>query len=506
MSSSSSVLEARRVGKRFGPIVALHELSFSVGAGEIRALCGENGAGKSTLVKLLTGVYRPDAGAIHVDGQPQEFGSSRDSQECGIAFVAQELSIVPHLSVLDNIWLGHRSVPLFHRRAGLAQRAREVLQLVGLGHLDLAMQASRLSLGERQLVEIARMLARDARVLLLDEPTATLSDSEIAQVFGALRHLRSLGRSVILITHRLAEVFDICDTVTVLRNGAHIATLPVADTDREGLIEMMLGRSLGNMYPPAPPAPDRAEAGLEVAGLNVPGKVFDLSFSARRGQIVCLSGQIGSGAAEAVRALAGLMYDARGRIVAAGRAVRPGSVRDAMQAGLRFVSEDRAADGIFLTLPVRNNLAATQLDRFSRAGIVSHRAIRSAAEATSVQVKIDPARLPSHAGDLSGGNQQKIAVGRSLTDDPFGVLLMNEPTRGVDVGARAEIYELMRQACARGHCIVMMSTDIEEVVGMADVVITLYRGRKVAEYGGAQISRNRILADITHSSADALAA
>jgi ABC-type sugar transport system ATPase subunit len=493
----TQVLEARNVQKAFGTIQALRPTSFSVAQGEIRALCGENGAGKSTLVKLLTGIHRPDAGEILVDGVARHYKSSRDSQADGIAFVSQELSIIPHLSVLDNVLLGHRDVPFLHRRASLRRQAAEALEVVGLDQFALGTLAAELSLGEWQLLEIARMLARKARVLLLDEPTATLSDGEIERVFAALRRVRGLGCSVIFITHRLAEVFEICDNVTVLRNGAEVATLPIAQVDRESLIEMMLGRSLGQMYPPA--GSPSAETGLAVSNLAVPGIVHALSFQALRGQVVCLSGQIGSGASEAVRALAGLVYNATGRVMVGGRPMRLGSVGEAVRANVRFVSEDRAGEGIFLDLPVRLNLLASQLERIATAGFISQRKLDQLAHDACVKVALDPARLSSTAGDLSGGNQQKIAVARSLTDSEFGVLLLNEPTRGVDVGARAEIYGLMRRVCDQGFCIVMMSTDIEEVAGMADVVITMFKGRQVARYARPDISRNRLLSDITHS-------
>ncbi|NYT67645.1 sugar ABC transporter ATP-binding protein [Pusillimonas noertemannii] len=499
MASLHPILQADNVQKTFGAVRALNAVSFAVERGEIRALCGENGAGKSTLVKLLTGVHRPDSGEILVDGKPRHYRSPRDSQADGIAFVSQELSIVPHLSILDNIWLGHRGVPFLYRRQMLRRKAVEALKVVGLDTLPLNTMAGTLALGERQLLEIARMFARDARVFLLDEPTATLSDGEIIRVFDALRRLRQSGRSIIFITHRLAEVFDICDTVTVLRNGSLVTHAKVADMDREQLVELMLGRPLGQMYPSA--AGSSGGTVLEIEGLRIPGHVANLTFEARAGQVVCLSGQIGSGAGEAVRAIAGLVYDVQGTVRVRGKRLPAGSVASALGANVRFVSEDRARDGIFLTLPVRTNLVATQLDQVGRAGLVSRRAISERSRAVCERVGIDPARLDSRADELSGGNQQKIAVGRSLTDQAFGVLLMNEPTRGVDVGARAEIYALMRRVCEQGYCIVMMSTDIEEVAGMADVVITLYRGQQVGCYSRPDISRSRILADITHTAA-----
>src|SRR5262245_28298821 len=298
---SSSILGVRGLTKSFGAITALRNVSLDFAPGEIRAICGENGAGKSTLVKILTGVYHPDAGTLAVNGTPCVIASPRQAQEHGIALVAQELSLCPDLSVEDNIWLGSLKVPFFHRRADLRERARAALERLGAGHIALDAAVGRLAIGERQLVEIARMLTRDARVLLLDEPTATLTDLEIERIFAALVALRREGRAIVYITHRLAEVFRICDAVSVLRNGELVATRRVGDIDRRSLIEMMLGRSLVEMYP-EPPRTD-ADAAMVVENLSVPGCVRNFSATAARGRIVCIAGQVGSGAVEVISAL-----------------------------------------------------------------------------------------------------------------------------------------------------------------------------------------------------------
>ena len=499
-TGSETVLSVEGLAKRFGPIVALDDVSLSLQAGEIRAICGENGAGKSTLVKILTGVYRADAGIIRIDGEPREIRRPQQAQELGLALVAQELSLVPHLSVLDNIWLGNRTVPLLHRRRDLRERAERALDMLGLGHLDPDTPVGALSIGERQLVEISRLLARDARVLILDEPTATLSDNEIERIFAALEGLRREGRSVLYITHRLGEVFEICDSVTVLRNGTLVDTRPVADIDRERLIEMMLGRAFTEMYP------DSVHEGgapmLSVDGLHVPGAVENFSMTAPRGKIVCIAGQLGSGAAEAVRALAGLVHDATGRVTIAGRPLPLGSVPAAMANGVMFVSEDRAGEGIFLHLRVLDNLVGTRLGAHRRMGVLSWSDLRAVAAELAGKVGIDRARLRSAADELSGGNQQKLAFARAIDHGQAGVLLMNEPTRGVDVGARAEIYRLMREFCGLGYALVMTSSDLEEVVGMSDIVLTMYRGRQIARYSRGEAATHAILADITHPTGD----
>ena len=301
------ILAVEGVTKRFGPNEVLKNVSLTLEAQEIRAICGENGAGKSTLVKIITGVHLADAGVVLIDGKPVEILDPQHAQQLGIALVAQELSLAPALSVLDNIWLGNREVPLFHRRKEFRERARTALAKVGLGDLPLEASVAQLSIGRRQLVELARMLTRDARVFILDEPTATLSDVEIERIFSALRTLKAEGKTVIYITHRLGEVFQICDSVTVLRNGELIGTRRTDEIDRAHLMEMMLGRSLGEMYPSWHSKPGAPV--LMVKNSAVPPVVQRLNLTAQRGMVVCLAGQVGSGAIEILRALAGLAYN-----------------------------------------------------------------------------------------------------------------------------------------------------------------------------------------------------
>jgi len=490
------VLAVEGVTKRFGLNEVLKNVSLSLEAQEVRAICGENGAGKSTLVKLFTGLYPPDEGTVCIDGKPTAIASPQHAQELGIALVAQELSLAPALSVLDNIWLGNREVPLFHRRKELRQRARIALDKLGLDELPLDTPVSTLSIGRRQLVEIARMLTRDARVLILDEPSATLSDVEIERIFAALRALKAESKSIVYITHRLGEVFEICDTVSVLRNGELVGTCRTGEIDRSQLMQMMLGRSLGEMYPRWESKPGGAM--LTVKNLRVPPVVLDFNLVAERGTVTCIAGQVGSGAVTVLRTLAGLTTNASGEIDVLGAPMRLRSVARAQAAHLRFISEDRAGEGIFLRLNAGQNLVATKLRDHTKFGVLARAALRIKAGELAAAVGVDRARLRSPADELSGGNQQKLAFGRWIGSRQPGVLLMNEPTRGVDVGARAEIYRLIRQFCDRGYCVIMASSDIEEVLGMADIVVSMYRGMQVARYARGEADMHRVLADITH--------
>jgi ABC-type sugar transport system ATPase subunit len=491
------VLSVRSISKVYPGVTALQDVSFSLRPGEIRGLCGENGAGKSTFVKILMGIEQPDSGSIAVNGQIQVMTGPRQAQRLGLGLVAQELSLAPHLSILDNIWLGSAEVPFLHRRASFRVRAQQALTTLGLDDWDLDRPVSSLTIGQRQLIEIARLLARNAQVLILDEPTATLSDSDIERIIGILKALRAQGRSIIYITHRLGEVFELCDSVTVLRNGRHVATQPVKEVTREHLVELMLGRSFDEMYPKAGTRADQG-ARVVVEGLNIPGSLHNFSMEAPRGRIVCIAGQIGSGATMVTRALAGLVPSATGTVTVDGRRVRLGSVPHCVSHNVLFISDDRASEGLFPQMTVLDNLVATRLDASARLGVLSWSTLRRLGASVAERVGVDRRRLKSRSITLSGGNQQKLLFGRALASAEAGVLLMNEPTRGIDVGARAEIYRIMRELCERGAALIMTSSDLEEVVGIADVVITLYRGRVVKRYEGVEIAMSSLLADITH--------
>lgn len=497
---SEPLLSVKGLSKRFGGVQALRNVSLALRPGEIRAICGENGAGKSTLVKVLTGIVTPDTGTLHLSGVECRFNGPRQAQASGINLVSQELSVCPDLSVLDNIWLGTIGVPFFHRRQHLREQAAQTLQSLGAGNIGLDTPVAQLSTGERQIVEIVRMLARDTRVLILDEPTATLSDQEIGRVLTALRAVKASGKSLLYITHRMSEVFDLCDTATIMRNGEVVADRNIADLDRNSLIELMLGRPLEEMYP-SRHANTSVSVALSLRGLRIPKVAGPIDLEVPAGQIVCLTGQVGSGAEAVVRAVCGLVDNATGHVLVDNSPMPLARPEKAFKAGVRFVSGDRAGEGIFVSQPVAGNLVATRLQRRSRMGLLNRMALRAEASQLAESATIDPKRLNSTASELSGGNQQKIAFGRNIADPDTRVIVMIEPTRGIDVGARAEIYKLMRTLCQQGYGILVASTDFSEVLGLGDVIITMYRGAIVGRYTADQATMPRIVADITHPEA-----
>jgi ABC-type sugar transport system ATPase subunit len=503
-AGSRPLLEVVDVVKSYGPVRAVRGLSLDVRVGEVHAVCGHNGAGKSTLVKMLVGLVRPDEGVIRFDGEELAPRNQQEAQARGIALVNQELSLVPELSVEDNIFLGGIDVPLLYRRRSLSEQARGVLDQLGLGHVQLSTPVERLSIGERQLVEIARLLVRNARLLILDEPTATLSKPEIERVFRATRDLVSQGRSVIFVSHRLDEVFELCDRVSVFRDGMRVGTHDIHEIDRRSLIDLMLGEMEGAKtaveHEHAQPGSGREVVRIE--RLNVPGSVEELSLTLESGIITGLAGQVGSGTSTVLRALGGLEPDASGSIEVNGRRVVLNTPRRAVDAGVLYVSNDRQREGLFLGQTVERNLTAQRLARLSRLGVLVGRRVRRVARELAAMAHVSTDRLGSPVGSLSGGNQQKVLLGRALQLEGAALLALDEPTRGVDVGGRAEIHNLVRQAARDGMAVVFSSTELDEVLDLADVVVTLFHGRIVSVVPRAQASASAVLADMTTSERD----
>jgi ABC-type sugar transport system ATPase subunit len=484
------------LNRSFAGVPAVRDVSFTVGAGEIHALCGHNGAGKSTVVKMLSGQLTPDSGRILIDGRPVQLGSRQAAQRLGVALVDQELSVVPALTVLDNLLLGDVSVPLVSRPRAAAARCRQVLSDMGLDRLRPDQPLSELSIGERQLIEVARALSQNARLVILDEPTATLSDVETGHVFTAIRRVAAQGCSVIFVSHRLSEVLDLCDTVTVLRDGRPIATTPSGDLTTGDLIVQMLGEAPHRLT--AARAPGSAPGHeLRIEHLSVPGRLADFSLTAQAGRVYALAGQLGSGASDVLRALAGLHSQATGTVRLRDRAVPFRSPVGAASAGVAFVSSDRKSEGLFLDKPVAANLTATRLPSLARAGVLSSRRERQAARELAGLAGIPDRRLGEPAAALSGGNQQKVFVGRCLGRDDIYALLLDEPTRGVDIGGRAAIHRLLRAAADAGLIVIFSSTELEELLELGDVIITMREARMVAQYEG-DLDGAVLMRDMTH--------
>lgn len=484
------------LARSFGGVPAVKEVSFTVGSGEIHALCGHNGAGKSTVVKMLSGQLAPDSGRILIDGQPVQLGSRQAAQRLGIALVDQELSVVPELTVLDNLLLGDLAAPLLNRRRAAVARCRQVVRDVGLERLSPDQPLSSLSLGDRQLVEIARALSQNARLVILDEPTATLSDVESGHVFAAIRRAAARGCSVIYVSHRLSEVLELCDTVTVLRDGRRIATTPAAQLTVDELIVQMLGEPPHRLGAARPPDPQLTHA-LRIEHLDVPGRVEDFTLTAQAGRIHALAGQLGSGTSDVLRALAGLHPRATGMVKLRDRAVPFRNPAGVARAGIAFVSNDRKSEGLFMDKSIAANLLATRLPALGRGGLLRPRRERQAARSAAQLAGLSDRRLSEPVSALSGGNQQKAFVGRCLGREDVFALLLDEPTRGVDIGGRAAIHRLLRAAADAGLIVLFASTELEELMELGDLIVTMCEGRMVGRYEGI-IDGAVLMRDMVH--------
>jgi ribose transport system ATP-binding protein/rhamnose transport system ATP-binding protein len=490
------VLEMRGIRKSFGAVQALKGVDFELRRGEIMALLGENGAGKSTLVKILGGLQPPDSGTIRIDGNPVALESTKLAHSAGIAVAEQELSVIGPLSAAENVFLGGVPFSGAWTRSRLAQKARGYLEAVGLAHLDPAVPVEKLAVAERQLIEIARLLATNARILILDEPTAALSDADIEMVKATVLHLARAGHSIIYVTHRLGEVFEIADRITTLRGGESHAPVPVSETTLEQVIEQMIGRPLEEMFPPR--SSGIGEVVLEMSGVTTRQLARPQSLTVRAGEIVGIAGQVGSGTEALLRAVAGADVVEAGTIRVVGKALPSAhTLADAMRHGIAYCSSDRKLDGIFAGLTVASNLVAPSIRQVSPNGLVSRRRIRDVTARICGQMTIDPRRTEYKVGALSGGNQQKVALGKWLGIRPR-VLLVSEPTRGVDVGARAEIYSHLRRLADEGMAVVFASSDMDEVLGLSDTVVPMFRGRQVRAVSPEEVTSRDLVRDITH--------
>ncbi|MFB2585233.1 sugar ABC transporter ATP-binding protein [Herbiconiux liukaitaii] len=490
-------LVASGLSKRYGAVQALIDVEFDLKPGEVVALLGENGAGKSTLVKVLSGLVTPDTGTITMDGEVVSLSSSARSQAAGIAVVQQEYSTVGTLSVAENLVLGKAHSPFFWTRGRLRTEAKELLAEVGLGHIDPSTKVEELSVAEMQLLEVARVLAREARVVIFDEPTAALSDAETEKVLAVVRKLAGKGISVVYVTHRLPEVFAIADRVSIFRNGRSLPSVEIGDIDVAGVIQMMLGRKLESMYPERRPVSGDERLVLDdvvISGLNAP-----VSLRARRGEILGLTGQLGSGADLVVKALASETPILGGVVSVDGSPLNAKDRSKGLAAGITYCSPDRKRSGIFSGLSIVRNLSSSWLSSVSTAGTVSTRRERTAAEALATAFAIDSKRLGSSVGKLSGGNQQKVALAKWLGNDPT-LFLVEEPTRGVDVGARSDIYAKLRGLCEQGMTVVVSSSDTNEIHGLSDTIATFYHGEMVGVRPADEWTEDALVAAVMNRS------
>jgi ribose transport system ATP-binding protein len=493
---SGNLLQIRGLSKRYSSLTALDGINFDLRAGEVMALLGENGAGKSTLVKILSGLIQPDEGTIEIRGATIDLYPASASQIAGIAVVHQEFSSIGSMTVAENLSLGSVTSPAIWRPRDLTRAARPVLESVGLGGLDPRVRVEKLTVAEEQLLEIAKALSRDSEIIILDEPTATLFDVEIQRILTVVRSLADDGRSVIYVTHRLPEVFQVADRVTVLRNGHSIPPVNVADLTPDSVVRMMLGRRLGSMFPAR--ASVQSEIVLNVAELRAAGLRDGVSLTVHAGRILGLTGQLGSGADVVVRALAGVAPATAREVTLCGRPVPLGRYARLIRSGVAYCSANRRVDGVFAAKPLYQNITSPWLKSVARWGWIQRRREQRDARRVATRFTIDVARMGTRVGNLSGGNQQKVALGKWLGVNPR-LLLVEEPTRGVDVGARAEIYAQLRSLCDDGLSVVVSSSDVLEVLGLCDTIGTFYKGRLTALRSHNEWTAETLAQEVMHS-------
>lgn len=488
------VVRAEGLGKTYGGFHALRDVTLDIRPGETHGLCGENGAGKSTLIRILTGVIPPTTGSVRVDDAPLPSGDVSAAEAAGIAVIHQEPITFGHLNAVENIFVGReitRAGGFLLDRAAMRREAQRLLEGLGV-RIDLRRPVGEMSLGNRQMVAVARALLGRCRVLILDEPTASLSAHEARTLLKVVRTLREQGVSILYVSHRLDEVFELADRITVLRDGRLVATRPAASLDHDGLVDLMVGRTIDLSQRHASVARTEGPPALSVQSLSSAGRFAEVSFEVRPGEIVAMAGLIGAGRSEVAEAIAGVAGYDSGKVSVAGRPLRRRSVVAAMRAGIALVPEDRHQQGLVTPMSVADNLVLAVLRRLTTLGLIRRGRARGVVD-TAVQrlgVKAPSTDVPAAA--LSGGNQQKIVIGKWLASQPQ-VLILDEPTRGVDVGAKAEIYARIRELTRAGVAVLVISSDLLEVLHLADRILVMRGGRIVGERDGSTASESAVL-------------
>jgi ribose transport system ATP-binding protein len=490
----SPLLEVRGVTKSFAGVAALKGVDISIVPGEVHCVLGQNGAGKSTLIKVLSGVHTPDGGELAWQGEAITIADPTAALELGIATMYQELDVVDGLTIAENIFLGHeRSTAGLLNVRDASKSARALLQRLGHPDLSPTREVASLSPANKQIVSMARALSRDIKLIVMDEPSAVLDSEEVRNLFRVVRELTREGIAVIYISHRLAEIREIGDRITVIKDGRTMATgLPVASTPTAELIRLMTGRDVENVFPPAAEIADGAEEVLRVENLGVRGVFEPVSFGVRAGEIFGLAGLVGSGRSEILETIYGAIKPTSGEVTVRGSALRAGSVPNAVARGIGLSPEERKSQGLILEQPIYRNVTLSSFARFARGFFLNERLERSTARTQLEALELRPADPDRAVGLLSGGNQQKVMLARWLVHGT-DVLLLDEPTRGVDVGARAEIYALIRALSAAGTAIVVVSSEIEEVLGLADRVLVLAEGENLGIFPSDQIDEPGVL-------------
>ncbi|GHD43696.1 ribose import ATP-binding protein RbsA 2 [Streptomyces mirabilis] len=494
MSNQDELLRIEGIRKTFPGVVALDSVDFDLRRGEVHVLLGENGAGKSTLIKMLSGAYQPDSGRVLVDGEEVRVHGAQDSERLGIATIYQEFNLVPDLTVAENIFLGRQP-----RRYGLIDRKRmeaeaaELLERVGVSVSPRA-RVRELGIARLQMVEIAKALSLNARVLIMDEPTAVLTSEEVEKLFSIVRRLREDGVGIVFITHHLEEIAALGDRVTVIRDGKSVGQVPASTTEDE-LVRLMVGRSIEQQYPRVRATADDGSGGalLTVEGLTRDGVFHDVSFEVRAGEVVGIAGLVGAGRTEVVRAVFGADPYDKGAVKVAGSALRRHDVNAAMAAGIGLIPEDRKGQGLLLDASVEENLGLVTMRAATHGGLVDLKGQRTAAARIAEQLGVRMAGLGQHVRTLSGGNQQKVVIGKWLLADTK-VLILDEPTRGIDVGAKVEIYQLVNELTAAGAAVLMISSDLPEVLGMSDRVLVMAQGRIAGELSADEATQDSVMA------------